>query len=328
MSLCYIDNGVSPDIALIETKLMGMITDAVSATRYQILRKDIGSIKKGEFWGLKRNAHMVSKGLHIVVTGLHITKVTVPTPVAVGDGGWLECEFVDEGDSIYALKWYLGLDEIYRWTPAESPPIKTFPVKGEPLTVDTKTSNRGRVRIQDVTLGASGVFRCEVSAEAPDFHTESDVATMTVVDLPDEEPRISGGGSGHQVHDIVLVNCSSPGSQPPASLTFYVNQELADPGWLIPYAPLEDPETGLETAILGLRFPLQPRLLSRGSVSVKCTAAISNLYFKSTEASIPADVPFQASIMEGRAAAGRGCPASACSGLSVITSIILLILTH
>ncbi|KAK8743414.1 hypothetical protein OTU49_001434 [Cherax quadricarinatus] len=161
-----------------------------------------------------------------IVAGLHITKVTVPTPVAVGEGGWLECEFVDEGESIYALKWYLGLDEIYRWTPAENPPIKTFPVKGDPLTVDTAASNRGKVRINDVTLGASGVFRCEVSAEAPDFHTESEVATMTVVDLPDEDPRISGVGSNHQLHQEVLVNCSSPRSQPPASLTFYVNQEL------------------------------------------------------------------------------------------------------
>nr|XP_053632784.1 uncharacterized protein LOC128688819 [Cherax quadricarinatus] len=116
-----------------------------------------------------------------VIVGLHITKVRVPTPLAVGEGGWLECEFVDEGESIYALKWYLGLDEFYRWTPAENPPVKTFPVKGDPLTVDIAASNRGKVKIHDVTLGASGVFRCEVSAEAPDFHTESDVATMTVV---------------------------------------------------------------------------------------------------------------------------------------------------
>ncbi|KAK8747112.1 hypothetical protein OTU49_017000 [Cherax quadricarinatus] len=120
-----------------------------------------------------------------VIVGLHITKVRVPTPLAVGEGGWLECEFVDEGESIYALKWYLGLDEFYRWTPAENPPVKTFPVKGDPLTVDIAASNRGKVKIHDVTLGASGVFRCEVSAEAPDFHTESDVATMTVVGRPE-----------------------------------------------------------------------------------------------------------------------------------------------
>lgn len=113
--------------------------------------------------------------------GLHITKVDVPSPVVVGESGWLVCEFVEEGESVYALKWYLGLDEFYRWTPAESPPVKTFPVEGNPLRVDKNASKRGRVKIHDVKLGAAGVFRCEVSGEAPAFHTESAVASMKVV---------------------------------------------------------------------------------------------------------------------------------------------------
>lgn len=116
-----------------------------------------------------------------MVGGLHITKVGVSTPLAVGESGWLECEWADDGDSIYALKWYLGLDEFYRWTPAEDPPVKTFKIRGEPLRVDASASHKGRVRIQAVTLAAAGVFRCEVSAEAPSFHTESHVAYMTVV---------------------------------------------------------------------------------------------------------------------------------------------------
>ncbi|XP_069189058.1 uncharacterized protein [Procambarus clarkii] len=260
-----------------------------------------------------------------VVEGLHITKVHVPTPVAVGEGGVLECEFVDEGESIYALKWYLGLDEFYRWTPAETPQVKTFPVRGDPLAVDTGASHRGRVKVYDVTLGASGVFRCEVSAEAPDFHTESDVATMVVVDLPDEDPRLSRSSLSHQLHEAVSVNCSSTRSQPPAALTFYVNQELADPGWLIPYPPQEDPETGLETAVLGLRFPLRPRLLQGGAVSVKCTASIFDLYWASTEALIPADLPYHASIMEGRAAAGRGWCARVSNLARVLTASVLLL---
>ncbi|KAK8740164.1 hypothetical protein OTU49_003070 [Cherax quadricarinatus] len=264
--------------------------------------------------------------------GLHITKVGVPSPVAVGDSGWLECEFVDEGESIYALKWYLGLDEFYRWTPAENPPVKTFPVRGDPLTVDTAASQRGKVRIQGVTLAAAGVFRCEVSAEAPSFHTESDVSTMTVVDLPDEEPVISGARASYQLHEDVILNCSSPRSQPPATLTFYINDEQADPGWLIPYPPLEDSQTGLETAVLGLRFPLRPRLLfRRGAVTVKCTASILNLYWDSSEIFIPADVPYHASIMEGRAAAaaGRGYPATVSSALTVVAvGLLPLLLLH
>ncbi|XP_071516212.1 uncharacterized protein [Panulirus ornatus] len=236
---------------------------------------------------------------------LHITRVGVPTPVAVGEGGWLECEFVDEGETIYALKWYLGLDEFYRWTPAEEPQVKTFPVRGDPLKVDLAASDKGRVRVFNVSLGAAGVFRCEVSAEAPSFHTESQTATMTVVDLPDEKPRITGAQGIFQTHEEVLLNCSSPGSQPPATLSFYVNNEQADPAWVVHYPPQEDPGTGLETAVLGLRFLLRPRLLRQGVVVVKCSASILNLYWSSTEAFLPTDVPYHASVMKGRAAEGR-----------------------
>lgn len=115
------------------------------------------------------------------VVGLRITRVSVPSPVVVGEDGWLECEFVEEGENVYALKWYLGLEEFYRWTPAETPSVRTFPVRGKPMVVDGTVSSRGRVRFSDITLGATGVFRCEVSAEGPSFHTESEVSTMTVV---------------------------------------------------------------------------------------------------------------------------------------------------
>ncbi|XP_042864413.1 uncharacterized protein LOC122248464 [Penaeus japonicus] len=259
-----------------------------------------------------------------VVGGLHITKVGVSTPLAVGESGWLECEWADDGDSIYALKWYLGLDEFYRWTPAEDPPVKTFKIRGEPLRVDASASHKGRVRIQAVTLAAAGVFRCEVSAEAPSFHTESHVAYMTVVDLPDEKPRISVPQDTYQLEEDVTLNCSSPRSQPPAELTFYVNGEQADPSWLVPHNPIAEennsPNThphphppGLQTAVLGLKFPLWPRLLRRGSVVVKCTASILNLYWESSEVVIHGDQPYHASIMEGRASSAAA-PAVAGQG--------------
>ncbi|KAK7075527.1 hypothetical protein SK128_022022, partial [Halocaridina rubra] len=79
----------------------------------------------------------------------------------------------------------------------------------------------------------------------------------------------------------------------------------ADPLWVIHQSTLEDPATGLETAVLGIRFPLWPRLLRRGAVSVKCTAEIPQVYWNSSEAFIVGDVPYHASIMEGRSSGGR-----------------------
>ncbi|XP_066976577.1 uncharacterized protein [Macrobrachium rosenbergii] len=244
-----------------------------------------------------------------VIQGLRITKVGVPGPLVTGEGGWLECEWDLEDDGLYAVKWYLGLSEFYRWTPAEHPAVKTFPIEGNPIRVDLTASHQGRVRIQQVTLDAGGVYRCEVSAEAPSFHTESAVALMRVVDLPDRKPLITGAQISYQMHEDVMLNCSSPNSQPPATLKFYVNDEQADPTWLIRYDTLKipgsnyNPATFLETAVLGLQFPLWPRLLRQGNVNVKCTAEIPDLYWDSSEVFIAGDIPYHASIMEDRASA-------------------------
>ncbi|XP_068229239.1 cell adhesion molecule 3-like isoform X2 [Palaemon carinicauda] len=260
------------------------------------------------------------------VQGLHIRSVNVPDVMIAGEVAWLECEFIDEGDSIYSLKWYLGLDEFYRWTPAETPPVKIFPVRDNPLQVDEKASSRGRVKIYQVTLDATGVYRCEVSAEAPSFHTESAVASMNIVDLPDTKPQIRGAEINYQLHEEVSLNCTSPRSQPPATLTFYVNDEQAEPSWLLPYQVIEEYGTGLETSVLGLRFPLKPRLLRRGAVIVKCTAAISNLYWESSEALIPGDLPYHASIMEGRASAATSLPSvQGCLVLLLFAKILRVI---
>ncbi|KAK7085466.1 hypothetical protein SK128_004493, partial [Halocaridina rubra] len=260
--------------------------------------------------------------------GLRITRVEVPGPLVTGEGGYLDCEWELEDDSVYAVKWYMGLAEFYRWTPAETPSVKTFQIPGDPIKVDLPGSHQGKVRIHQVTLEAGGVYRCEVSAEAPSFHTESAVALMTVVDLPDSKPRISGAQMSYQMEEEVMLNCTSLNSRPAASLTFYINDEQADPFWLVHYESIKDPTTGLETAVLGLKFPLWPRLLRRGTVNVKCTAEISNLYFDSSEILVAGDIPYHASIMEDRESAllpgSRANPVSLETTLSVITLILVL----
>ena len=111
--------------------------------------------------------------------GIKITNLEVPTPLAVGEGGWLLCEWEDEGDHVYALKWYVGGEEFYRWTPLETPAVKTF--MSSHFVVDSRESQRGRVRIRNVTMSAGGKYRCEISGEAPKFKTSFATADMMVV---------------------------------------------------------------------------------------------------------------------------------------------------
>lgn len=42
----------------------------------------------------------------------------------------LECDYDLEGDKLYAIKWYKGRREFYRYNPWENPAAKTFPLNG------------------------------------------------------------------------------------------------------------------------------------------------------------------------------------------------------
>jgi hypothetical protein len=58
--------------------------------------------------------------------GLRDVRVTIPTAVKKGDNANLICNYDLEGDALYSIKWYKGKREFYRYTPRETPPLKTF----------------------------------------------------------------------------------------------------------------------------------------------------------------------------------------------------------
>lgn len=49
------------------------------------------------------------------------------------------------------------------------------------LLFQKRKSDRGRVVLQDVNLHTSGKYKCEVSAEAPNFHSVNGEANMEVI---------------------------------------------------------------------------------------------------------------------------------------------------
>lgn len=55
-------------------------------------------------------------------------RVLMPGAVLRGDSATLRCHFDLEGDTLYSVKWYKGRQEFYRYTPRETPPVKTFPI--------------------------------------------------------------------------------------------------------------------------------------------------------------------------------------------------------
>ncbi|XP_071521641.1 uncharacterized protein [Panulirus ornatus] len=240
--------------------------------------------------------------LLIIIQGvsqaIKITKLEVPSPLAVGEGGWLVCDWEDEGDHVYALKWYLGIDEFYRWTPLETPPVKTFPMQH--FIVDTSESQYGCVRIRNVTVDAGGNYRCEVSGEAPVFKTSFSSAFMTVVDLPDERPRISVEKEvPYKLQQLVAINCSSHSAKPAPQLAFYINNQRVDPSWVSGEEVIVNKTTGLETAVRSLKFRLRPTMVHLGKLQVKCVASYPDLYWQSSEWDFDVDVPFNQGHLPG-----------------------------
>ncbi|XP_054009195.1 uncharacterized protein LOC128892680 isoform X1 [Hylaeus anthracinus] len=114
-----------------------------------------------------------------ICSGLREVRIQIPTAVKKGESAILNCWYDTEGDPLYAVKWYKGGREFYRYAPNETPVVKTFPIGN--LTVKKPESNATQVSLTNLELNAAGEYSCEVSADAPSFHTAIVSATMNVV---------------------------------------------------------------------------------------------------------------------------------------------------
>ncbi|XP_059095713.1 uncharacterized protein LOC131890389 [Tigriopus californicus] len=158
---------------------------------------------------------------------LTLNMISVPPHQTNGtDNAELKCEFDMEGESLYSVKWYKDDHEFYRFVPNEHPQLQVFDVNG--IHVDRHRSSREKVVLRNLTLDSAGTYKCEVSAEAPNFRTKSGKQDMVVVVIP-SKAEIVGARPKYQVGDVVNVTCYSYGSKPAASLTWKVNDQEVTP---------------------------------------------------------------------------------------------------
>ena len=155
------------------------------------------------------------------------------------------------------------------------------------------------------------------------YKTKYQFLLCLVADLPKSRPRILGVESSYHVGDKVTATCVSPRSYPPSVLTWYINNNSADTNYvssqseglfhfnnqsesrteLAIYAEhilrlrpfLQKDVTTLPEihqrrdpalySVVKLRFPIREKHLVSGNryLSVKCTASITGLYWRSNE---------------------------------------------
>lgn len=131
---------------------------------------------------------------------------------------------------LYAIKWYKDGKEFYRYLAQDWPRKQSLPVDGIQLDVD-KSDNQTIV-LRSVTLRTSGLYKCEVSTDAPQFITKFVERRLFVYVLPNKGPVIEmikpAQASGRQLFrgDSVELVCSSSESKPPLSLDWIINDTL------------------------------------------------------------------------------------------------------
>lgn len=184
---------------------------------------------------------------------------------------------------MYSVKWYRNGQEFYRYIPSDNPSTAVFTQPG--LYIDEFKSTETKIFLKNVDLMTTGLFRCEISGEAPLFPTASQETILIVVDLPDDGPIISGSLPRYHVGDQLNISCISPNSVPAAKLKWFINGEYADSEFVHEYEEASN-RFGLQTSRQDLRFKLTENHLRKGDLKLKCTATIATIYWKSNEESV------------------------------------------
>lgn len=216
--------------------------------------------------------------------GLKWVRVNVPQYRVPGETALLQCDYNLGNDALYAVKWYKEHEEFYRFVPKAHPQANSYKIDG--VNVDMSKSDSRKVALHSVSWKTSGLYRCEVSAEAPSFASAQSEARMEVVSLPQEDPVISGVESQYQIGDEINLNCTSGRSYPASVLHWYINeQQVVTPTALIQY-PQTHHKQGLVSVTLGLRFTLSSRHFLGGSMRVKCVASVSPILWRGDRESV------------------------------------------
>ncbi|XP_073821856.1 uncharacterized protein [Musca autumnalis] len=215
------------------------------------------------------------------ILALRDVRVKVPHAVRRGQRITMKCHYDIEDDTLYSVKWYKGRREFYSYTPNENPALKVFQIPG--VRVDRHSSNETQLVLESATMATAGKYSCEVSADAPSFHTLIAAAEMEVVELPHNPPVITGMRARYHIGDILRGNCTSRHSRPAANLTWTVNNEEIHPSYVRHYKVHRDSRNDMQTATIGLHFVINEYHFENGKLKIRCIAEIGDIYHKSSE---------------------------------------------
>uniref|UniRef100_A0A1B6KPF4 Ig-like domain-containing protein n=1 Tax=Graphocephala atropunctata TaxID=36148 RepID=A0A1B6KPF4_9HEMI len=235
------------------------------------------------------------------VGGLRDVEIRAPLAVPPGSSATLTCKYDLEGDPLYTVKWYKGRQEFFRYVPKELPHTRVFPLPG--VNVDISASGPTKVVLRDVQKALSGKYRCEVSADAPNFHTQVVSTHMHVIHSLEGEPRILLEKTRYSVGDTLKGNCTAPPSSPPANITWVVNGHKALPKsirHIIWRNGFEEDAKSMTIADLEFEVNLSVVPGGGGKLEVRCIADVYRAYATEAKVVLTEEKPRLASVLGTR----------------------------
>ncbi|XP_017845632.2 uncharacterized protein LOC108602118 [Drosophila busckii] len=216
------------------------------------------------------------------IAALFVTEISVPEIVDFRDNVTISCSYDMSGHTLNSVKWYKDRAEFFRYSPLMRPVYLSFPVPGVQVLDGKYFCNESTCRVDLSLLGAksTGVFKCEVSGDAPHFKLAAKEDNMTVAALPQSDPLIDGFNTVYRLEEFVGATCTSDYSSLPTKLTWYINGEQPLLGELQPSIDTSIPAHDyiLRRQRLQVHFYLQGQRFYRSSriLTLKCVAEIDN----------------------------------------------------
>ncbi|XP_029346840.1 uncharacterized protein LOC100165071 [Acyrthosiphon pisum] len=219
--------------------------------------------------------------------------VFIEVPIAIREGttAILRCDYDLEQEALYTVKWYKGRREFFRYVPKELPHTRVFPLAT--INVDVSESGPNQVVLRQVTPELDGKYRCEVSADAPTFHTQIVAAWMHVVRTMEGKPELHLEKPQYSLGEKLRANCSSPPSNPPANITWFINDKELGNGRII-RIPSVRPSGQLFKTVSSIEYDV----LIAGKLKVKCQSDIYHVIWSETVVMLDEDKPRLASILQ------------------------------
>ncbi|XP_046681723.1 T-lymphocyte activation antigen CD80-like [Homalodisca vitripennis] len=248
--------------------------------------------------------------------------LSVPTAVLVGGNITLNCSYTLENESLYTLKYYIGDKELYRFIPQDSPQVHVFDL----LEVETYDIKDGNVFVlSGVNVDSTGLYKCEVSTEAPIFFTVVDSAFVTVVVEPDIGPTIYVHNEKVQVGQSLNASCATRGGYPLPNLTWFVDGEQVtypDNSRITQYTVEDD----VDSSVSELSLPIVSAS-PNGQIHLRCEVSQFNVYNASSVAVVEG-VPSSSSTIQQFYVTGHEGAKASVMALVMMTAVTTAILHH